>query len=73
MIQHLSPPRIAADPSSVPALDTSRRRRSLEAVAFVAVWVVAGYLLPISANAYLLLGIPLTIGFQVLVRRRPFA
>ena len=71
MIQHLSPPRIAADPSSVPALDTSRRRRSLEAVAFVAVWVVAGYLLPISANAYLLLGIPLTIGFQVLVRRRP--
>jgi membrane protease YdiL (CAAX protease family) len=71
MIQHLSPPRIAADPSSVPTLDTSRRRRSLEAVAFVAVWVVAGYLLPISANAYLLLGIPLTIGFQVLVRRRP--
>ncbi len=33
--------------------------------------MVAGYLLHVSANAYLLLGIPLTIGFQVLVRRRP--
>jgi membrane protease YdiL (CAAX protease family) len=46
-------------------------RAYAEAVAFVAVWVAAGYLLPIDANAYLLLGIPLTVGFQVLVRRRP--
>jgi membrane protease YdiL (CAAX protease family) len=51
--------------------DISRRRRTIEAVAFVGVWVAAGYLLPIGSNAYLLLGIPLTIGFQVLVRRRP--
>jgi membrane protease YdiL (CAAX protease family) len=43
----------------------------LEGVAFVAVWVAAGYLLPIGNNGYLLLGIPLTLGFQVLVRRRP--
>ncbi len=33
--------------------------------------MAAGYLLPVSANGYLLLGVPLTLGFQVLVRRRP--
>jgi membrane protease YdiL (CAAX protease family) len=50
---------------------TSRRRRVIEAVGFVAVWMVAGYLLPVSSNGYLLLGVPLTAGFQLLVRRRP--
>jgi len=59
MTLHPSPPRIATHPARLRHLDTSRRRRSLEAVAFVAIWVAAGYLLPISANAYLLLGIPL--------------
>ena len=43
----------------------------MEAVSFVSVWVAAGYLLPIDANGYLLLGIPLTLAFQLLVRRRP--
>lgn len=51
--------------------DRSRRRRTVEATAFVGVWVTAGYLLPLSSNGYLLLGIPLTLAFQVLVRRRP--
>jgi membrane protease YdiL (CAAX protease family) len=51
--------------------DRSSRRRTVEAVAFAGVWVVAGYLLHLSSDAYLLLGIPLTIGFQLLVRRRP--
>lgn len=50
---------------------TSKSRRIAEAAAFVAVWVTAGYLLPIDANGYLLFGIPLTLGFQMLVRRRP--
>lgn len=49
----------------------SRRRRIVEVIAFVAVWVTAGYVLPISSNGYLLMGIPLTIAFQLLVRRRP--
>jgi len=49
----------------------SRRRRVVEAVAFVAVWVAAGYLLRLSSNPYLLLGVPLTAAFQALVRRRP--
>jgi len=39
--------------------DASHRRRAAEAVAFVAVWMAAGYLLPISSDGYLLLGIPL--------------
>ena len=49
----------------------SSRRRTVEAVAFVGVWMMAGYLLQLSSDAYLLLGITLTISFQVLVRRRP--
>lgn len=48
-----------------------RSRRVLEGVGFVAAWVGLGYLLPVSAEAYLLMGIPLTVAFQVLVRRRP--
>lgn len=61
----------ALDLTRRPAAHTSRRRRVIEVGAFVAVWVAAGYLLPVSSNGYLLLGIPLTIAFQVLVRRRP--
>jgi len=49
----------------------TRRRRYVEAGVFVAVWVTAGYLLPLSSNGYLLLGIPLTFAFQLFVRRRP--
>ena len=51
--------------------DTSQRQRVIEAVAFVAIWVTAGYLLGLSSNGYLLLGIPLTAAFQLGVRRRP--
>jgi membrane protease YdiL (CAAX protease family) len=51
--------------------DATRHRRIIEVAAFVALWVSAGYLLPINGNGYLLLGIPLTIAFQLLVRRRP--
>jgi membrane protease YdiL (CAAX protease family) len=52
-------------------LDASRGRRLVDVVAFVAVWVTAGYVLGLSANGYLLLGVPLTAAFQLLVRRRP--
>lgn len=51
--------------------DASQRRRAVEAITFVAVWMAAGYLLPISSDGYLLLGVPLTVAFQLLVRRRP--
>ncbi|HET7800382.1 MAG TPA: CPBP family intramembrane glutamic endopeptidase [Humibacillus xanthopallidus] len=51
--------------------EVSRRRRVFEAVAFVGAWVAAGYVLRLDDDAYLLLGIPLTLAFQVFVRRRP--
>ena len=61
-----TPPASLSSPSG-----RCQRRRSIEAGTFVAVWVAAGYLLPLNSNGYLLLGIPLTLAFQVLVRRRP--
>jgi membrane protease YdiL (CAAX protease family) len=48
-----------------------RVRRVLEVIALVAVWVALGYALPVSSEGYLLLGVPLTAAFQLLVRRRP--
>jgi hypothetical protein len=54
-----------------PSIGRSRRRRSVEAGLFAAVWITAGHLLPLSSNGYLLLGIPLSLAFQVIVRRRP--
>ena len=67
----LDSPRTATSTASRQGGDSSRRRRIVEAVAFVAVWAAAGYLLRLSANGYLLLGVPLTAAFQLLVRRRP--
>ena len=71
MALQLSTKATAPHPADRPHPDRSSRRRTVEAVAFVGVWMMAGYLLQLSSDAYLLLGIPLTIGFQVLVRRRP--
>jgi membrane protease YdiL (CAAX protease family) len=56
-------------PATAPV--TGRARRVVEVVALVAVWMALGRLLPVDANGYLLLGIPLTLAFQLLVRRRP--
>lgn len=61
----------AQDAVSAPPTESSVRRRTAEAIAFVAVWVTVGYLLPLSNNGYLLLGMPLTVLFQLVVRRRP--
>ena len=71
MALHPTQPSITIQPVRQVYPATSRRRRNIEAAAFVAVWMVAGYLLPISSNGYLLLGVPLTVIFQVVVRRRP--
>ncbi len=62
------------DPYLSPARPASRfgdRRRQAEAAAFVATWVLLGSTLRLSSDAYLLLGVPLTVAFQVGVRRRP--
>ena len=52
-------------------LGRSRPRRVIDGLAFIAAWVTFGYLLPGGAGAYVLIGIPLTVAFQLLVRRRP--
>lgn len=49
----------------------SPTRRGAEAAAFVGLWVALGYALPVGSDAYLLLGVPLTVAFQLGVRRRP--
>lgn len=54
-----------------PAPVRSRRRRLVEAGGFVAVWAALGYLLQVDSETYLLMGVPLTAAFQLLVRRRP--
>jgi membrane protease YdiL (CAAX protease family) len=57
--------------TTAPAPAIARARRVLEVVVFVAVWMALGWLLGVDPNGYLLLGIPLTLAFQLLVRRRP--
>ena len=51
--------------------ETGLIRRWVEVLVFVGGWIAAGELLAMSANAYLLFGIPLTAGFQLFVRKRP--
>ena len=46
-------------------------RPYIESAAFVAVWMICGWLLRLDANVYLLFGVPLLVLFQLGVRRRP--
>ncbi len=46
-------------------------RRYLVALGVVAAWIVAGICFRLSADAYLLLGVPLLVAFQLGVARRP--
>jgi membrane protease YdiL (CAAX protease family) len=47
--------------------------RALVVVAFVGAWMALGVALRLGGNAYLLLGIPLTLAFQPTIARRPLA
>ena len=51
--------------------ETGLVRRWVEGLAFVGGWIAAGLLLDMGPQAYLVFGIPLTAGFQLLVRKRP--
>src|ERR1044072_3960598 len=46
-------------------------RQYIEVLIFVAVWMAAGWIFRLDANAYLLLGVPLVVLFQLFVRRQP--
>jgi hypothetical protein len=48
-------------------------RRYIEVTAFVGAWMALGWGLSLDENSYLLVGVPLTLAFQVMVRRRPIA
>lgn len=54
----------------MPAPDVAARR-ALAVTVFVGAWMALGWALGLDANGYLLLGIPLTLLFQLGVRRRP--
>lgn len=59
------------DPVAVIAVSRTTTVRYVQATAFVAVWMVLGWLLRPGPEAYLLIGVPLTVAFQLLVRRQP--
>ena len=46
-------------------------RKYVEVLGFVAVWMAAGWIFHLDPNAYLLLGVPLVVLFQLFIRRRP--
>jgi hypothetical protein len=46
-------------------------KRGLVVLSFVAGWMGLGWWLKLDANRYLLLGVPLTVLFQLLVQRQP--
>jgi hypothetical protein len=52
-------------------VSTGSFRRYVESAAFVAVWMIGGWLLRLDSNSYLLLGVLLLVLFQLGVRRRP--
>ena len=55
------------------ASTSSQSRRVLESIAFIAVWMLFGLRFHLSANAYLLTGIPLTLLFQRYFRKQPIS
>jgi membrane protease YdiL (CAAX protease family) len=62
---------VQVDPS-IPATAVHRRlARAVVATLVICGYMALGFALGLSANGYLLLGIPITIAFQVLVARRP--
>jgi len=50
---------------------TKPARRWIVVTSFIAAWMGCGWLLRLDTNAYLVLGVPLTVLFQLFVRRRP--
>jgi len=46
-------------------------RRYVEVLIFVVVWMAAGWIFHLDVNAYLLLGVPLVVLFQLFIARRP--
>lgn len=58
-------------PAQAKTRTTRQLRRWAEGFLFVAAWMALGWGFRLSTDAYLLAGVPLTIAFQLLVRRAP--
>ena len=56
---------------SIPAIGLDRVARAVMATLVIGGYMALGFAFRLSAEGYLLLGIPITIAFQVLVVRRP--
>jgi hypothetical protein len=48
----------------------NRYRHVLEVALLVLIWMAAGWVFRLDANAYLVLGVPLVAAFQLLIRRQ---
>src|SRR4029453_1792818 len=46
-------------------------RKYIEVLTFVLVWMAAGWIFHLGVYAYLLLGVPLVVVFQLFIGRRP--
>jgi Type II CAAX prenyl endopeptidase Rce1-like len=46
-------------------------RRGLVVLTFVGIWMIVGWWFKLDVNQYLLVGVPLTVLFQLVVRRQP--
>ena len=54
------------------ALASNRHlRRTVQATALVAIWMALGWVWHLEGYGYLLIGVPLVAGFQILVRKKP--
>jgi len=49
----------------------SQLRRIVEGTLFVAIWMVIGYAFSLNSTIYLLIGIPITIFFQIFIAKQP--
>jgi hypothetical protein len=68
----LSGNRLAQVAGSIPAIAVDRRlARAVLATLVIGGYMALGFAFALSAEGYLLLGIPITIAFQLLVVRRP--
>jgi hypothetical protein len=60
-----------APPVMAAGAPSNQFHRYLHATAFVGLWMAIGWIFRPDANSYLLIGVPLTVVFQIFVRRKP--
>ena len=61
------------EPPTVPetASSPSQFVRCIQAVVFIGIWMTIGWLFHLGGDGYLVVGVPLVVVFQLLVRKKP--